>query len=124
MGKNVRAFYMGGIAVLVMLIVILCNTIHAKSAAAADLKYWNEYYEAYEQEFVYDLRVLLNEKGYTNAGITMTHTVDGEGNREYTVLLHHYRFEKLDETGEKQFENAVNELAFADERCSFSVVLD
>ncbi len=50
--------------------------------------------DSYESQLLSDVRDTLEKNGYRNCGITITKVYEQEGNWEYTVLIHHKRFEK------------------------------
>lgn len=72
-------------------------------------------YGMVEKAYVEEVRQILLEKGCKDAGITLTYITDGEGNRDYTITLHHRKIKKMKdnewsilqarikETGEKFF---------------------
>lgn len=48
-----------------------------------------------EQRCRTELREQLNSMGYQNAGITITHISESEGNTSYHIELHHKKLSKL-----------------------------
>ena len=55
-----------------------------------------EDYAVLEQECMQEVKNILLEKGCKNAGITLTYVADMEGNREYTVSVHHKNLDIMD----------------------------
>ena len=105
---------------MVMLVFVLFSmvTMKVKGQGEVDFAADRELYEELEDHYTEQLRELLAEKGYRNAGITMTKIYQPDGSREYTVQIHHKRISKLNE-GEKIL--LLNELAavsFGGEQCS------
>lgn len=85
----------GVITVLLVLVIVFCvkgivfckeNNERAKA---------NRYYAVLEDEYLEEARQLLEEHGYQNCGVTMTRITEADGNREYTVVLHHRKLQKL-----------------------------
>lgn len=54
-----------------------------------------EEYVVLEQECLQEVKHILLEKGCKNAGVTLTYVEDTEGNRVYTVCVHHEKLEKM-----------------------------
>ena len=88
------------VTLLVVVIVVLVMGI-GMTAKAASLKektnhISREQYHMMEEEYVDEVRMILLEKGCKNAGVSLTYISDAEGNREYTVTVHHTKLEKMD----------------------------
>ncbi len=58
--------------------------VYAKDRANND----TTQYQLEEKTFLGKVRNALEEQGYFNSGITLTKVMDGDGTREYTVLVH------------------------------------
>ena len=87
---------------MAVLLVVVFSLVLAigMSAKAAVLKgdgsaFSTKQYVDMEEEYVKEARMILLEKGCKNAGITLTYIADAEGNREYTVTLHHAKLDKM-----------------------------
>ena len=50
-----------------------------------------------EHEYLEEVRQILLEKGCKNAGVTLTYKTDMDGNRQYTVHIHHKKINKMKE---------------------------
>lgn len=108
-------FYLLTITLIVLTFTMM--TISVNATRDRRLQHKNEYYEQIEDEYVKVLRNTLADKGYSNAGITMTKIFYENGKREYTVKLHHKRMERLD-TDEQQILLAeLSEINFAADEC-------
>ena len=84
----------------------------------------NHYYAALEQEYLQKARQLLEEEGLKNCGVNLRWVDDGNGNREYTMLLHHRRLTRM---SEEEIENLTDRLSgaeFRDDACSFYYVIE
>lgn len=57
-----------------------------------------EYYRQIENEYLADVRQILTENGFSNAGLSLTKQVNEEGGLDYTLSVHHRRIDKMDET--------------------------
>ena len=77
----------------------------------------DEYYEELEDCYVKALREKLSIDGYRNAGITMTKVFYEDGEREYTVRLHHKRMERLTMQEQQELLEELAQIEFADSEC-------
>ncbi len=116
MSRNIL-FY-GATAVLIMIITLCCSiTVMSKNDITAKEK--QAYYLEKEREVVKETRAFLNEKGFRNSGVSMTRVVNEEGERDYTITIHHEKIDKLD-GGERELLKAeLGKLTFADADCTF-----
>lgn len=115
---NKNILFYGATAVLIMIITLCCSiTVMSKSDITAKEK--QAYYLEKEQEVVKETRAFLNEKGFRNSGVSMTRIVNGEGEREYTIMLHHEKFNKLEEGERELLKEELTKFTFADEDCTF-----
>lgn len=76
-----------------------------------------------EEEYVEEIKGLLDDLGYENSGVNLTMIADGEGNRSYQVKLHHKRINRLSEEEKEALFATVEELAFQVMGCEFEVSL-
>ena len=80
---------------LLILMISLCISLTAISQEKQSRRAETEYYRALEKEYVKEVRTFLDEKGYTNSGVTMTERVEADGTRSYTVTIHHGKMQTL-----------------------------
>lgn len=76
-----------------------------------------------EEEYVEEIKGLLDDLGYENSGVNLTMVADGEGNRSYQVKLHHKRINRLSEEEKEALFATIEELAFQVMGCEFEVSL-
>ena len=108
-------FFMVTVCVLFLLFSFF--TITAKGQERNVLEKNREFYEQLEDSYEVRLREALTQKGYRNAGITMTKILGTDGSREYTVLIHHKRIRKM-EVGERTLlQKELEAICFGDEQC-------
>lgn len=81
-----------------------------------------QYYRAIENEYIGEIREVLEEYGYKNCGITMTKVTEKGMPNEYTVLIHHKRLQSLDETGRESIKTELSCVGFTEEESRFSYV--
>lgn len=89
-----------GFWVIMILVLVFGIGMTAKAASLREENrgFSKEQYHIMEEEYINEIRLILLEKGCKNAGIALTYTTDAEGNRNYTVTLHHNRLDKLKTT--------------------------
>jgi hypothetical protein len=76
-----------------------------------------------EEEYVEEIRELLDELGYENSGVNLTMVADGEGNRSYQVKLHHKRISYLSEEEKTALLATIEDMAFRVVGCEFEISL-
>lgn len=108
-------FYLITIGLISLAFMMMTMSVNATKDKR--LQHKSEYYEQMEDDYVKVLRDALSDKGYCNAGITMTKIFYENGNREYTVKLHHKRMERLDVDEQQMLLAELSEIGFADEEC-------
>lgn len=106
-------------AVLLILVTVFCvrGTVLCKESDERATA--NRYYAALEDEYREEVRRTLEEQGYDDCGITMTRVTAADGSREYKVLLHHRKFEKLTTQEKNAVTAALSEMEFGDGVCKF-----
>ena len=91
------------------------------SQAKDDISVDEAYMATLEKEYRKEIRNYLAEEGFDNCGVNLTKVILENGNREYTVLLHHDRLEKITmEKQEEMLEN-IKEMASLLENCNLEV---
>lgn len=109
--QNIRNFNVGNhnvrnnkfiliVSVILSLFILLFSTMTASSSPKGATSDRASYYHDLEKKHIQVVRELMNEEGFINAGVTMNYCMGDEGERIYTVKLHHNRFEdaSLDKT--------------------------
>lgn len=116
----------GFVIMTVILVAVIFFLIRGTVLSMSDNDYMrnNHYYAALEQEYLQEARQLLEEEGLKNCGINLRWVDDGNGNREYTMLLHHRGLNRM---SEEEIENLTDRLSateFRDDACSFYYVIE
>ena len=93
------------------------------SQADGEVTVDEESFPILEEEYVEEIKGLLDDLGYENSGVNLTMVADGEGNRSYQVKLHHKRINRLSEEEKGALFATVEELAFQVMGCEFEVSL-
>lgn len=109
----------GVITVLLILVIVFCvkGTVFSKEKQERATE--NHYYAALEKEYREQAKELLEEQGYHNCGVTMTRVTMEDRSREYTVLLHHRKLQKLSEVERERLVDTLSDMEFDHEICSF-----
>lgn len=107
------------VTVLLVLVVVLCvkGTVTSKESDARGKK--NRYYAVLEQGYRDRTRQLLEEQGLRDCGINIRWVADVDGSREYTILLHHRKLNRMTEEEKSVLTDMLAEMEFQDEACSF-----
>jgi len=119
--KNTYAFI--SVTILLILVSTFFITGTVQSQSVKNPGETERYYQELEKEYVRDIRDYLNANGYENSGVTLTCTVDEEGNREYRVTLHHKYLEKLSGPERENIFAEIADMAFWQNGCIFRINL-
>lgn len=109
----------GIITVLLILVIIFCVKETVMSKESAERAKQNHYFAVLEQDYLERTRMLLDEEGYGNCGINLTRVTYEDGRREYTVLLHHRKLERMSSEEKLDLESMLSQIEFQNETCSF-----
>lgn len=112
--------YLGILTVLLIAAAFFIFSITVKGSRPDDNSVWNDYYAPMETEYVGSVRVYLNDLGYVNSGVTLTHVTDGDLNRVYTLRVHNRRLEGCSIEGREELCECLRAMGFEDDR---SVIL-
>ncbi len=97
--RNKIGFGLFTLGLVLILVLLLGNTAAGRSGQAPE---WEQYLAAQEQQLAIQMREYLGAAGYSNSGINITHVTDAEGQRFYTVRIHHQDITLLEETVKQQ----------------------
>lgn len=113
----------GALTVLLVLIILFCvkGTVMSRNHGGHERQ--NKYYAVLEREYLEKTRQLLNEEGFSNCGINLRWVADNEGRREYTIILHHRRLERMSDREQADLTDRLSEEEFQDDACSFCYVI-
>ncbi|MGN0386096.1 MAG: hypothetical protein ACI4EX_09450 [Lachnospiraceae bacterium] len=118
MKKNVG---FGIITVILVLISFLCIGGAVSGQSTEKMRTKEQFYVDLENQYISEIRDMLNEEGYVNCGIMLTRTVLEDGSREYHMNIHHKRLAKLTETESSTLKDMIREKAFMKEEISFVI---
>lgn len=105
------------LVVIAVIVIAFCikGTAYSmeKNDGSTDME---RYYISLEKEYVSEVKAILDSEGYTNAGVMMTKMVSVDGNRDYTLTIHHKK------TVEKEVLNSIANLELPIGKSSISVM--
>ena len=116
--KNLKWILTTIVLILVTAFSIAGTVISKNDFKAGELE---QYYLQKEKQLTEDVRDFLNQKGYRNSGVTVTRVVESNGNREYTVTVHHGDIDRMTEGERTVLSGEMGNLTFEDEHCTFSM---
>lgn len=113
----------GILTVILVLIIVFCvkATVMSRESTAGSKN--NKYYAVLEEEYLNRARQLLEEEGLRNCGVDLRWVADVNGTREYTMILHHRKLERMSTQEMAELTDRLTETEFRDDVCSFSYVI-
>jgi len=118
---SAEVLIMAAVTVILIVSAFYLFSITASGLSADDDSVWNDYYAPLEADYVAEVRDYLNENGFEDSGVSLTHTTSGGADRAYTLSVHNKRFEKIDEARREEVLELIECMGFADERCTITV---
>lgn len=111
------------LTVLLILATVLCikGTVMSRERDNCDRQ--NRYYAALEQEYLDQARLLLDEEGFRDCGVNIRWVAEGDGKREYTVLLHHRKLNRMSKEERESLTDKLSDAEFEDEMCRFYYII-
>ncbi len=71
-----------------------------------------EFYEELEEQYLDQVREVLQEAGYSNCGLTFTFSRDMDSDRTYSLQIHHKRLLDLEETEQDNILQKLRQIPF------------
>ncbi len=100
-------------SIMVLGILVLITTTF-RSRAENGRKLQQEYYDIQESTYIEQIRMILEEEGYPNAGINLTRVSQGNGDRTYQLLIHHKRIDNLNDSERNQLSEQLSKIGIGD----------
>ncbi len=116
--KKTIGFILG--TLFLMLTIFIMTTKTVQSSEYDSIRETEAYYQVLEKEYLAEVRGYLNEEGLVNCGVMLTRVVEEDGNRIYTVTIHHVRLDKFTEEEKADLIKKLRVIAFEGENCSFT----
>lgn len=110
------AFY--STTVVLILIIVLCIGATVKSESRSETQRVENRLQ--EQQLLSDMRQYLNDNGYRNSGVTLTHAMDEDGSCDYTFTIHHKRINGMSGTEREALSAELAQTCNPDGDCSVS----
>ncbi len=114
--KNVR-FCLITLAVVLAASLAAVFTVYGSGRAEAAQE---ARYRSMEQGLLRDVRAFLEEAGCRDGGVTLTRVVDGQGNRAYTVTVHHRRIDRMEQGEREELLQQLEGFSFPAANCTFT----
>lgn len=111
-----------GFALLTMVLVLVtgCSLGGVAMCRPGGIVRVNEgYYTNLEEEYVREVKHLLQEAGLKDAGVMLTHVREADGTRIYTLNVHHRNYSLLKQQDRERLSSAVRACSFETEQCVF-----
>lgn len=118
MGKTGRIEF-GAVTIFLILVTAFCCTGTVLSRTDLSQREVESYYREKERQLVSETRAFLNAGGFVNSGIMLTHTVETDGSRMYTMTVHHGEIDKMSEEERQRLLEELENFAFESPNCSF-----
>ena len=115
--------FLGIFTAILIIAAFFIVSITVKGNRSDDNSVWNDYYRPMETEYVGSVREYLNDLGYVNSGVTLTHVTDSDLNRVYTLSIHNRRLEGCSEERREELSESLRAMGFEDDRCVIRVQL-
>lgn len=100
--KRIRKTAIYGLTVLASLVIALSirGTAYSMDRGESGRRAMEEYCRSVEKEYVVNVKKILNDNGYSNAGVMLTKVFNDDGTRRYTLSINHRRFAGAEEKAE------------------------
>ncbi len=80
-----------------------------------------ENYREMEEQYLSQVQAVMAQAGYPNSGVTMTYVTVENGDRHYTVQIHHRRLEKMKTEEQEQLKQQVETATSKMASCNLSL---
>ncbi len=80
-----------------------------------------ENYREMEEQYLSQVQAVMAQAGYPNSGVTMTYVTAENGDRHYTVQIHHRRLKKMKTEEQEQLKQQVEAATSKMASCNLSL---
>lgn len=106
-GMSRKGFVLFSVIFVLVLACLLGITVSGHSEERAERE---QYLAIQEQSIAQEMRSVLGQAGFRNSGVNITHVVDAQGNRSYTVQIHHQDILKQEEYVQEQLQQQLRQV--------------
>lgn len=99
-----------GLCSVFLVLVLACLLGITVSGHSEERVEREQYLAIQEQSIAQEMRSVLGQAGFRNSGVNITHVVDAQGNRSYTVQIHHQDILKLEEYVQEQLQQQLKQV--------------
>ena len=110
----------GAVTIFLILVTAFCCVGTVRSRTDLNQKEMESFYREKERKLVSEARAFLNTEGFINSGIMLTHTIETDGSRMYTMTVHHAEIDKMSEEERQQLLEELKNFTFESPNCCFS----
>lgn len=103
-------FLLVAAALVVITVLMVYSTrqhIQQRKGDAIQREETEENYREMEEQYRLQVQEVMTQAGYPNSGVTMTYVTGENGDRQYTVQIHHRRLEKMKAEEQEQLKRQV-----------------
>lgn len=122
--KKEVLFLMVAAALVVITFLMVYSTrqhIQQRKGDAIQREETEENYREMEEQYRLQVQEVMTQAGYPNSGVTMTYVTSEDGNRQYTVQIHHRRLEKMKTEDQEQLKQEVSHIKLTGGSCYLSL---
>lgn len=119
MRKKAGSFGFAAATIILVLVAAFFFAGTVMSRTDFDAAELEGYYREKEAQLVKDTRAYLNGHGFQSSGVMLTRVVDADGQRQYTVTVHHREIDEMTDAERNDLAAALAEFDFSDESCVF-----
>lgn len=110
------------ISATLIMIILACSSMTVSSKSKGASSDQASYCHALEKKFEKTVRNVMDEQGYLNAGVTMNHSINEDGERTYVVKLHHSRLFESNKEQTQAVLNLLAEIPFEDGEVLYEII--
>lgn len=90
-----RKFFLWSATCILILVFSVAKTVFGMQADDYGLN--NPYYKQMEEKYLEEVKAELADWGMENSGLSLTKVIVPNGEREYTLTLHHHKMNRMNE---------------------------
>lgn len=111
--RNTEVLFLMVAAALVIVTILMVHStrqhIDQRKGDAIQQEETAENYREMEEQYLSQVQAVMARAGYPNSGVTMTYVTGENGDRQYTVQIHHRRLENMKAEEQEQLKQQVQD---------------